>query len=94
MEITTKMEGNNINFELNINGDIAGEINAKLNQGNVEIHHTKVKEAYNGQGLGKKLVESVIDYARKHQLKIVSYCPYAKRVLEKSENVKDVFNAG
>ena len=50
------------------------------------IIHTEVDNTYQGQGIAKKLVECVIENAKKHKKSITADCSYAKRVLE-SQNL-------
>ncbi|ATH61808.1 GNAT family N-acetyltransferase [Staphylococcus pasteuri] len=57
----------------------------------IDIDHTGVSDELGGQGLGKKLVYQVVDYARKNNLKIIASCPFAKDVLEKDDSVQDVY---
>ncbi|MDO6572680.1 GNAT family N-acetyltransferase [Staphylococcus pasteuri_A] len=57
----------------------------------IDIDHTGVSDEFGGQGLGKKLVYQVVDYARKNNLKIIASCPFAKDVLEKDDSVQDVY---
>ncbi|MDQ2864217.1 MAG: N-acetyltransferase, partial [Bacteroidota bacterium] len=38
--------------------------------------HTKVLPEYEGKGLAKKLVEAMVDYARKNHLMVTAFCPY------------------
>lgn len=46
------------------------------------IIHTEVDNTYQGQGIAKKLVECVIENAKKRNKNIIADCSYAKRVLE------------
>jgi len=55
------------------------------------IEHTVVNTAFEGKGLGKKLVMAVVEFARQKQLKIMPLCTYAKSVFDKNaEELKDV----
>lgn len=54
------------------------------------IDHTEVNPSQEGKGLGKILVNAAVDFARKNGYKIVPLCPYAKRVLEKGDEYKDI----
>ena len=47
------------------------------------IIHTEVNEAYQGQGIARKLVECIIESAKKCNRKLVADCSYAKIVLER-----------
>lgn len=51
------------------------------------IIHTEVDNTYQGQGIAKKLVECVIENAKKQNKNIIADCSYAKMVLE-SQNLK------
>lgn len=45
------------------------------------IVHTEVNETHQGQGIARKLVESVIENAKKHNKNIIAECSYAKKVI-------------
>ena len=47
------------------------------------IVHTEVDGTYQGQGIARKLVECVIENAKKCNKKLVADCSYAKIVLER-----------
>ena len=47
------------------------------------IVHTEVNNSYQGQGIARKLVECVIENAKKCNKKLVADCSYAKIVLER-----------
>ena len=54
------------------------------------IDHTTVSPEFEGKGIGKKLVIEVVNFARQNNVKIIPKCPFAKNVIEKSEEMKDV----
>jgi uncharacterized protein len=54
------------------------------------VNHTIVNEGHNGQGLGKKLVNRIAEYARDEKKYIIPVCPYAKSVLESKAEYQDV----
>lgn len=54
------------------------------------IDHTIVEEAYEGQGLGKKILANVVEYAREEKLKIIPLCPFANKVFSKTAEYNDV----
>lgn len=55
------------------------------------IDHTHVDESLTGKGYASKLVEKVVDKARKENKKIIPLCPYARSQFEKKPEYKDVF---
>ncbi len=40
------------------------------------VYHTEVLPKAEGKGLAKKLLASMVDYARKNHLKVITLCPY------------------
>lgn len=54
------------------------------------IDHTEVGDALRGQGVGKKMVYHMVDFAREHNIKIIPLCPYAKSVFDKEAEIRDV----
>lgn len=55
------------------------------------IDHTEVDDAYNGQGIGKKLVDKVAEEARKEGKKLMATCPFALAMFKKyPEEYEDV----
>lgn len=49
------------------------------------ITHTEVDSAYQGQGIAKRLVESVIQNAKTLNKNLEATCSYAKRLIEKEK---------
>ena len=56
----------------------------------ISIDHTIVKPAFEGKGIGNKLVEKAVAFAREKKLTIIPNCTFAKQVLEKNKNYDDV----
>ena len=56
------------------------------------VDHTEVSDALRGTGAGKKLVTEAVEYARKHKLKILPLCPFAKSVFDKTPEFEDVIS--
>ena len=56
------------------------------------IDHTEVEESHKGEGLGSRLVDSAVEYAREHGYKVLPLCPYAKSVFDKRPEVGDVLS--
>lgn len=54
------------------------------------IDHTEVDESIKGQGVGYKLVEASVVYARANNLKIMPLCPFANAVFKKRPEYNDV----
>ena len=46
------------------------------------IVHTDVDNSYQGQGIARKLVESIVENAKKYEKRVVADCSYAKKIIE------------
>ncbi|MBF0779993.1 N-acetyltransferase [Granulicatella sp. 19428wC4_WM01] len=57
----------------------------------IDVNHTFVSPILRGKGIGKRLVEAVIDFARQEGLKIMPTCSYVKQVFETSSQYQDVY---
>ena len=48
------------------------------------IVHTEVSNLYQGQGIARKLVENIIENAKKYNKNLIADCSYAKKVIDKN----------
>lgn len=49
----------------------------------LDLVHTEVPAALEGQGYGKALVEAALDYARREHVRIIPSCPFVKQYIER-----------
>lgn len=54
------------------------------------IDHTEVDEALRGMGIGESLLDELVSYARKNELRVIPLCPFAKSVFDKKAEIRDV----
>lgn len=91
MDIQHKKDNNKGSFVIETEGETAAILTYTLtDERTMAIDHTEVSEKLRGQKIGRKLVESAVDYARKTDLKIISHCPYARSVIERSDSLRDL----
>ncbi len=57
------------------------------------VSYVMIFPKFEGRGLGKKLVENSIEFARKNGWTIKAHCSYAHAVLKRKADVQDVFVA-
>lgn len=89
--ITNNINGEKGRFEINFEGEPAGLMEyTKDSDSQITITHTEVDEAFGGKGLGGLLVKAAVDYAKENNLKIRPACSFAKHVLEKDNQYRDV----
>ncbi|HET8933051.1 MAG TPA: GNAT family N-acetyltransferase [Polyangiales bacterium] len=56
----------------------------------VIIDHTEVNEKLQGMGVGRKLLDAAVAWARQTGTKIIATCPYAKAQFERDASIRDV----
>lgn len=56
------------------------------------IEHTEVDDSLKGQGIGLKLLNELVDFARHQNIKVVPICSYAKAMFHKHEELGDVLS--
>ncbi len=101
--ITNAEEMNPI--ELKLNKDLRGafviedgenklaEMVVAVSAGNLIAYHTEVSDSLRGQGIAGKLLENMVDYARKNNLKVVPLCPYVHAQFKRHpEKYNDIWN--
>lgn len=75
-------------------GDVEDTSTTKLvyerNGQDLILEHTEVDAIYQGQGVGKMLVEYAVGYARKNGYQIIPMCSYAAKVFAKTPEFADV----
>lgn len=90
MVIQHKLLGGKGMFYMGHDGGILAEMIYTLAGNKMVIEHTEVNVELEGQGVGKKMVETAVEYARSHEMKIIPLCPFAKSVFSKRNEWQDV----
>ncbi|WP_191859440.1 GNAT family N-acetyltransferase [Hanstruepera ponticola] len=91
MKIEHSIDGNKGIFYINLEGKHVAEMTySKAGPDKIIIDHTEVDESLKGQGVGYKLVEEAVKYAREKDVKILPLCPFAAAVFKKREAYNDV----
>ena len=66
----------------------------RLGESAVIVDHTEVDPALKGMGVGRKLLDALVAWARATQTKVTATCPYASAQFAKDESIRDVLAAG
>ncbi|MFA7204496.1 MAG: GNAT family N-acetyltransferase [Candidatus Caldatribacteriota bacterium] len=82
---------NNRFFMNDENGKMVAEITYSMSDKIIIIDHTFVDPSLRGQGIASKLVDSVVELAKKENKKIIPLCPYAKKQFENSEAYQKIW---
>jgi predicted GNAT family acetyltransferase len=74
-------------------GEQLGEMVVSVADSKLTVHHTEVLEKAEGKGFAKKLLNAMVDYARKNKLKVIPLCAYVHAQFKRHpEEYVDVWN--
>lgn len=91
MKIEHNIEENKGVFYINQDNSRVAEMTySQAGSDKIIIDHTEVDDSLQGQGIGYKLVEEAVNYAKDKQIKILPLCPFAAAVFKKRDDYKDV----
>ncbi|WP_338359758.1 GNAT family N-acetyltransferase [Yeosuana marina] len=83
MDINHEDDGKKGKFYVILNGKEEAAMTYVYAGKNFIIDHTEVSEVFKGQGVGYKLVEAGVNFARENNIKIKPLCPFAQAVFKK-----------
>lgn len=91
MLIQHKQTGGKGMFYVGHDGAILAEMVYTMPSDNkMIIEHTEVDDSLSGQGVGKQLLHTAVEYARTNHIKIIPLCPFAKATFDKTKDWQDV----
>lgn len=91
MEIKQVNEETKGAFKGFVNDIQAGEITYSwAGSSRIILDHTEVNPDFRGQQVGKKILMSIVEFARKSNIKIIPLCPFAKSVFDKNPEIRDI----
>lgn len=94
MEILKQESGRTGKFFILEDNNEVADIGWLINdENNIVIDHTTVSDHLSGQGIGLKLLEEVILFARSTDKKIIPNCPYAHKMFQRhADHWEDVWD--
>ena len=91
MVIQHKISNTGGNFFLHEDDEVVGELTyATTHDNQMIIEHTRINEDYRGGDFGYELVHKAVDFARTYGYTVVSICQFARAIIEKKPEFKDV----
>lgn len=91
MDILHEIDGSKGAFRIRETGKIQAEMTySRAGEKLMIIDHTEISDALQGKGVGRKLLQNAVDFARTNEIKILPLCPYAKSVFDKDPSIRDV----
>jgi len=77
-------------YELWVGDEPAGQIVYRLREDAVALIHTEVADAFEGHGLGGKLVSGALADIRERGLRLIPICPFVRSYLERHPEQADL----
>ena len=77
-------------YELRLGDSIAGVIAYRLSDETITLIHTEVEPAYEGQGVGAKLVAAALDDVRARGLRMIPLCPFVRSYIARHPEYADL----
>lgn len=65
---------------------------SRADQKLIIVDHTEVSDQLQGLGVGRKLLDKLVGWARETGTKIIATCPYAKAQFERDPSIRDVLS--
>jgi predicted GNAT family acetyltransferase len=81
-------------YELWLGATRAGFIQYRSEPGTIVLVHTEVDPAFEGQGLGARLVAGALDDLRARGLTLVAVCPFVRAYLRHHREYADLVGRG
>ena len=81
-------------YELRQGATLAGVIEYRPEPGAVVLLHTEVDPAFEGQGLGARLITGALDDLRARGLTLVALCPFVRAYLRHHREYADLVVRG
>ncbi|NVK26634.1 MAG: N-acetyltransferase [Flavobacteriia bacterium] len=78
-------------FEIVMDGTVKAYMKFSRLERVLILHHTEVLPFLRGKGAARQLLAHAVEDARKNGLTITAICPYSRKVLEQSEEYRDVY---
>ncbi len=75
VQLNLKMNGSGY-FYITKGKEKLAEMNIDVSGKELTVYHTEVLPKAEGKGLAKKLLASMVEYARENDLKVIAFCPY------------------
>ena len=77
-------------FEISVRGEVAGFIDYRRREGQVEMTHAEVHDGHEGEGLGSILVAGSLDAVRAEGRLVVPTCPFVAKYVQRHDEYADL----
>jgi uncharacterized protein len=72
-------------FTLEEDGAVLAFMEVGISENRLTVYHTEVSEKLKGAGVGMKLLDVMVAYAREHKLHVLPLCPFVHAQFKKNK---------
>ena len=77
-------------YEILVGPTLAGFADYHAQPGLITATHTEIDPAFEGHGLGSRLVREMLDDIRRRETKVLPICPFVLAFLQRHDEYKDL----
>jgi predicted GNAT family acetyltransferase len=88
--VTVTDRPNELRYEIEVDGELAGFLLYRREPGVVELVHTDVDPRWEGKGVGAALVQGALDDLRARNLKMRPFCPFVAKYIRRHPEYQDL----
>lgn len=77
-------------YELHVGGELAAYVTYRLSSDRIVFIHTETLDAFEGHGVGSRLVRAALDAARARGFRVIPRCPFVKRYIAEHPEYQDL----
>jgi len=94
MDVQFKIEDNGKGaFFVEEDGKRLAEMVISISGSNLTVYHTEVSENLKGKGVSTQLLETMVQYVRDNNLKVIPLCPYVNAQFRRHpDKFDDIWN--
>jgi len=81
-------------FEASVGAEIVAFVTYRLLRRRVVVLHTEVERAFTGRGVGRRLVQAMLDDIRARGLQVTPICPFTAAFIERHPAYGDLVSWG
>jgi uncharacterized protein len=77
-------------YEITVQGELAGFVKYRLDDGAVVLVHTEIEPDFEGQGLGGQLARGALDDVRRQGKAVIAVCPFIAGYIDRHDEYADL----
>ena len=81
-------------YDVTVDGEHAGLVQYRGKEGLIAFLHTEIDDRFEGQGLGSKVAQHVLDEARANGDAVLPFCPFINEYIKRHPEYVDLVPEG